>query len=341
VELKAVRAPEEAVVVTSRVRLARNYEDIPFVPMINDVWAAETLRRATDAIAKGPRGEDFSLIRMEELSALERTRMVEHHLISYDLLKFSTMAATLLSSGHTISVMVNEEDHLRIQALLPGMQLERVAQMAYEADDWLGARDQYAFDSQWGYLTSCPTNTGSGMRVSAMLHLPALTKAHQMGAVLQGMSKLGLTVRGLYGEGSEAQGNLYQLSNQVTLGRSEEEMLRSLGAACAQVAKRETELREMMLKADAVGMEDHLMRSAGMLKAARKLASAEMMQRFSDLRLAACMDFVDFTPGELDSLMMDLQPASVSLVAGRELDADERDENRAAQCREALKNLQL
>ena len=137
----------------------------------------------------------------------------------------------VISSGETVSVMLNEEDHLRIQGLLPGMQLERSAELAFNADDALGAQNVYAFDPQWGYLTSCPTNVGTGMRASAMLHLPAITQNGQIGAIMQAVAKLGLTVRGLYGEGSEAQGDLYQLSNQVTLGRSEEDVIRSLQAA--------------------------------------------------------------------------------------------------------------
>ena len=215
-----VQAPEQDVVISSRVRLARNYQDLPFSPKLTREAASEVVSRAHEAMKNSPEGGAFTLLRINDLGDDERRRLVEHHLISYDLLKYPQRSAALISSGETVSVMLNEEDHLRIQGLLPGMQLERSAQLAFTADDALGAQSVYAFDPQWGYLTSCPTNVGTGMRASAMLHLPAISENGQIGVIMQAVAKLGLTVRGLYGEGSEAQGNLYQLYNQVTLGRS-------------------------------------------------------------------------------------------------------------------------
>lgn len=333
-----IQAPEEQVVVSSRVRLARNYEDIPFAPKLTAQWAEETVRRAEQAVAGSPKGAAYRLVRMSELSKDQQMHLVEHHLISYDLLNFSSVAAALISSGETVSIMVNEEDHLRIQGLLPGLQLELAAELAFSADDLLAVQP-YAFDIQWGFLTSCPTNTGTGMRASTMLHLPALTAAGQMGAVLQVISRLGLTVRGLYGEGSEAKGNLYQLSNQVTLGRSEEDVIKSIHAATSQVVSQEQAMRERALKADPIGTEDRLMRSVGVLSQCRVMNSAEFMQRYSDLRLAVCLGFVHASPLAVDKLMMDLQPSSLCVAEGRQLASQERDVVRATRLREAMGRL--
>jgi len=259
--MKPTDTLERDVVVSSRVRLARNYRDIPFAPSMNRDWAQETIRRAVDALA----GEKdvYHLIRIGNLTNAQRKQLVEHHLISYDLLKFAETSAALIGRQDTISVMVNEEDHLRIQGLLPGLQSEKAAELVFELDDILGRDNNYAFDPQLGFLTSCPTNVGTGMRASTMLHLPALSKIGKLSAVLQAISKLGLTVRGIYGEGSEAQGNLYQLSNQVTLGRSEDDMLKTLTAATMQVVAFERNAREVLSKKDTVLLEDRLMRAWG------------------------------------------------------------------------------
>ena len=251
------KSPELDVVLSCRVRLARNYEDIPFTATMTREWAEETVRRARQAVECGKIGV-YECRLMKDLSGDARSQMVEHHLISYDLLKFPEISAALIREDQCVSVMVNEEDHLRIQALLPGLQPEEAARLAFEADDVLSAAGKYAFDPQFGYLTSCPTNTGTGMRASAMLHLPALTITNRISAVIQAVSKLGLTVRGLYGEGSDARGCLYQLSNQVTLGRSEEDIVKTLVAATAQLAAQERSVRSQLREQDAMGLYDRL-----------------------------------------------------------------------------------
>jgi len=190
-------APEEDVVLSSRVRLARNYEDVPFAPVMNREWAEETINRAQAAVGAVDEGRAFRMLRMSALTDEQRNRLVEHHLVSYDLLKFTELSAALISTGETVSIMINEEDHLRIQGLLPGLQLERAADLAFAADDWLCAAHPYAFDRQLGYLTSCPTNTGTGMRASAMVHLPAIAMINQVGGIVQAVGKLGMTVRGI------------------------------------------------------------------------------------------------------------------------------------------------
>ena len=332
-------APEEDIVLSSRVRLARNYRDIPFAPAMDRDCADETIRRARNAINSSEEDLAFRTILMADLSKDQRIQLVERHLISYDLLNFSDRSAALISSGETLSIMINEEDHLRIQGLLPGMQLERVAELAYGADDLLCAQFEYAFDSQLGFLTTCPTNTGTGMRASVMMHLPALSISKRIGNVVQSVGKLGLTVRGIYGEGSEAQGNLYQLSNQVTLGRSEDDIIKMLMGVAAQTAVNERAVRKKLMSQDRLALEDRLLRSLGIMWSSRLMDTTELMKRYSDLRLAASLGIIKLRLIELDRLMMDMQPASLNVSLGKELDEREQKAYRADALRKRIPEL--
>jgi protein arginine kinase len=332
-------APEEDIVLSSRVRLARNYRDIPFAPTMDRNSADETIRRAQDAVSSSKEMSAFRTIRMADLTKDQRIRLVEHHLISYDLLNFGERSAALISSGETISIMVNEEDHLRIQGLLPGMQLERAAELAYGADDKLSAKREYAFDSQLGFLTTCPTNTGTGMRASVMIHLPALSMSKRIGNLVQSVGKLGLTVRGIYGEGSEALGNLYQLSNQVTLGRSEDDIVKMLMGVTAQTAVNERAVRKKLLSQDRLALEDRLLRSMSIAQSARLMDATELMKRYSDLRLAASLGIIKIRLIELDRLMTDMQPASLNVSSGKELSEREQKEYRAEMLRRRIPEL--
>ena len=334
-----LRAPEQDVVVSSRVRLARNYADTPFSPKMDAVLAQRTIERVVQAMGQLPEAGEYRCLRMNELSPARRQQLVEHHLISYDLLKYADWSAALISSGETVSIMVNEEDHLRIQGLLRGLQLQRAAELAFRVDDQLCAQGEFAFDPQWGYLTSCPTNTGTGVRASTLLHLPALSAAGQLSQIVQAIAKLGMTVRGLYGEGSDALGCMYQLSNQVTLGRTEEDIIRSLIAATLQITGHERAVREQMMAQDERGTSDKLMRSVGILKYARVMTVGELMPRMSDLRLAVSLGLVDYPMSGVDNLMTDMQPGSLATSAGEEKDEKALDVLRADILREALKDL--
>ena len=331
-------APEQDVVISSRVRLARNYMDTPFFPKITQDQAEAMIARAQSAL-EGDEAAGYHITRMVELNEHERKGLVEHHLISYDLLKFAEWSAAMISSSKDVSVMINEEDHLRIQGLLPGLQLERAAELAFEADDRLSRQGKYAFDAQWGYLTSCPTNAGTGMRASTMLHLPALSATGQINAIVQAIAKLGMTVRGLYGEGSDAVGCLFQVSNQVTLGRSEEDIIRSLVAATMQLTGRERQVRQQMFQRDEVGVSDKLWRSVGILKSARIITGTELMPRMSDLRMAVTSGLIDFPLPKIDQLMQDLQSSSLTASIGEDELDRARDIRRAEILREALSGI--
>ena len=334
-----VLAPEQDVVISSRVRLSRNYEDLPFSPKLTREYAEEVIERTSEAVFNTESGGAFTLLRMGEMEEDARSRLVEHHLISYDLLKFVSRSAAMVSSAGTVTVMLNEEDHVRFQGLLPGLQLERSAEMAMKLDEALGKRYPFAFDSQWGFLTSSPANIGTGMRASAILHLPAIAAGGEMGAVMQTVAKLGVTMRGLYGEGSEARGNLYQLSNQTTLGRSEEDIIRALSAAIGQIVAHERSMREDAEKRDMLQLQDSLMRSWGELMYARLINVKEFMRRYSDIRYAASMGYIHAPLPGLDILMMDVQPGSLGVRAGKLISPREAEILRAKVLREELQKL--
>lgn len=337
--IEYAQSPEQDVVISSRVRLSRNYDDLPFSPKLNREYAEEVVERTSDAVFSGESGKAFSLLRMRELEQDARSRLVEHHLISYDLLKYADRSAAMVSANGTATVMCNEEDHVRFQGQLPGLQLERAADMALKLDEEVGDRYPFAFDSQLGFLTACPANTGTGMRCSVILHLPALSGSGQMGVVMQAVAKLGLTIRGLYGEGSEARGHLYQLANQATLGRSEEDVVRSLAAAAEQIVGHERAMRESAEKKDMLQLQDTLMRSWGELMYARLMPTKEFMRRYSDIRYAASMGYLHAPLPALDVLMMDVQPGSLGVRAGKLIGERESEILRAKVLREELSRL--
>ena len=332
-------APEQDVAVLSRIRLARNYMDIPFSAKIEPDRAELLIRRAAQAVESGGQANAFRFERMADMTEDERGQLLDRFQISNDLLKYADSAAVMLSKGETISIMIGEEDHLRIFGLLPGLQLERASDLAYSADGWLEKGGSYAFDGQFGYLTSCPTNAGTGMRGFVILHLPTLRAAGQIGRVSQEVAKLGLTLRGLYSEGNEADGNLYQLSNHASLGRTEEDVVRSLSAAATQIIEIERGVRNKMLSQDELVVTDRLFRSVGILRSARLMNDKEWMQRWSDLRLASVMGLIDGPLAKIDRLMMDLQPHSLNASVGKTLSERERGAARADILREKMKEM--
>ena len=303
----------DAVIVSGRVRLARNYHDLPFSTLKSEENAQLCISRAREAMERET--EEYTLYQMNEMPQVERLKLVERHLISRDLLKHAQVGAALIRSDRRVSIMVNEEDHLRIQAIVSGLDLETAAQEAFQAEEALEAVCTFSFDPQLGFLTSCPTNTGTGMRASVMMHLPLLTRCKQMGTVNQSVAKLGLTIRGIYGEGSEALGDLYQVSNQVTLGRTEEEIIEAVTAVGKQLIGMETNMRERMFKAKRLEWEDALWRSFGMMKYARRMDEKEFMQHWSHLRLGVSMGLLKPPLSVVDELLTIAQNAHVRRYA--------------------------
>lgn len=329
--MKEIVDPMNTIAQSSRVRLARNYADVPFPTRMTPQDSEAIIERTCNAL----QGETYTLRKMADLSRNSRNVMVEEHLISPELAAQES-GAVLLNPERTVSIMIGEEDHLRVQAMLPGLQLGNAMQLADHADRVLEKTESFAFDRDWGYLTACPTNTGTGMRASVMLHLAGLAMLSKTGQVIHAVSQLGLTVRGLYGEGSEASGDLYQLSNQITLGRTEEEILNLLSDTAEQVIGRERAAREMLMQQGRTQLEDKLMRSWGVFTQARLMTTKEFMMRLSNARLAADLGFVDVRPSVLNQLMREVQPATLERNAGRPLSQEERDELRAEMIRRTL-----
>ena len=330
------KALDADVALSSRVRLARDFEDMPFPDRQNDIWAQEAVRRVFAAISERPDGRQYRLMKMAELSEDQRTALVERHIVSPDLLEHAEHAAVMTREDERVSVMINEEDHVRIQAILPGLDIAAASSLADEVDDSIGALSSFAYDDAWGYLTACPTNTGTGMRISAMLHLPAMVMTGQMAGVVKVVGKMGMTVRGLYGEGSGAMGNLFQLSNQVTLGQSERDIAANLEAVARQLIDRERLTREAVGQQNRIELEDRLMRSLGALRHARKMENREFMGLWSDVWLANELGWLDIEREALRQLFIRVQPATIEVTARRSMTPQERDIERARIVRDTL-----
>jgi protein arginine kinase len=331
----AADGPESDIVMTSRIRLARNLAGLPFPQHMADQKTAE---KVWDTISKGLKNApDLELTSMNRLSDLERQMLLEKHLISPEHTEaVSPYRGIIINRTGSIAIMVNEEDHLRIQCLLSGLQLNQAYRYADDADDLLEKNLEYAFDEQWGYLTSCPTNVGTGMRASVMLHLPALTMTNQKGAVFNNIAQLGLTVRGLYGEGTEALGNFYQVSNQITLGQTEEDIINNLWTVTLHVLDQERNTRKRLREEMKYQLEDKVWRSYGLLTHARVITSNEVLALLSDVALGVDLKILPPIPRHIiNELMVAIRPAHLQAAGGRKMDTAERDVFRA----QVIKNI--
>lgn len=327
---------ESRVILSSRVRLARNFADLPYRPKMTQQQADECIERVLNVLRDEP--EQFRYFPMRGISDSQKQAFVEDHRISPDLFRSDDRGAALISEDGSTVIMVNEEDHLRIQAFCAGLSLEPAARSAFAVEEALERKLQFAFDSQWGYLTACPTNTGTGMRASVMLHLPYLTKGKNMGEVTQLAAKLGLTMRGMYGEGSEALGNVYQLSNQVTLGKTEDELIEAVTAVARQIAEMENANREKAAAREPADFEDEISRSFGLMLYARRMPLKEFYTNWSNLRVAGAMGMVDISCEECDAMLSKAQNAHLALAAGRELKGNETEIARSDMLRELLRD---
>jgi len=328
-------------VVTSRIRLARNLRSHPFpgwAKREQRAAAFEALRPAVEAL---PVMKDAFSQELGDLSSVQKQVLVERHLISREHAARGDGSGAVIERRQMFSLMLNEEDHLRMQAIRPGLQLGSAHEALTALDTELEKSLEFAFDPTLGYLTTCPTNLGTGMRASAMLHLPGLVLSDQIGQVLQAVNKIGLAVRGLYGEGTESLGNLYQISNQSTLGESEETIIRRLERVISQVAQHEQNAREKLLEDDPEMVADKIGRAYGVLRHAHIIDSKEALNHLSLLRLGGNLGFFPAdTVVCCDTLLMDIQPAHLQLHSGRKLTPEERDSIRAEIVRSRLQTLQ-
>lgn len=325
------------VVISSRVRLARNIAKYPF-PSTADMQTLEAvLNICKEKIKRIAAGYQLRCLDLRQLTPLERRCYVEQRLLSPELAIGNIPGGLILNEAETMSVMVNEEDHLRIQVILPGFQLEQAYAMCDAFETSFGNHVTYAFDERLGYLTECPTNLGTGLRVSAMMHLPALVHTGMMQKILDACGKMGVAVRGVYGENSEAEGDLFQISNQVTLGHTEAEILENMMHIIGQIEEKERQMRQKLLQRDKNALEDKIFRAYGVLANARSISCAEAMQLLSWVHLGVSMKVIPFiNPINVKRLLVEIQPGMVQRRAGKELNALARDQQRAEFCRSML-----
>lgn len=331
--------PESDVVISSRVRIARNISRLPFPLLAKDEQAKQVIDQVREVAGEDPFKElgKFDLIYMDDLTGLQKRVLVEKHLISPNLAEKSRNGAVLLKDTESVSIMVNEEDHLRVQCLFPGFQLKEAWGLANRIDDIFEQKMDYAFDERHGFLTSCPTNVGTGIRASVMVHLPALVMTQQINRILSAINQVGLVVRGIYGEGSEALGNLFQISNQITLGQSEEEIIENLYSVVNQIIAQEQSARKMLMENSRLSLEDRIGRSYGILAYSRNMDSNEAMQRLSDVRFGIDQGLLKGVSAQiLNELMVMTQPGFLQQYFAQRLSPEQRDERRAKLIRERL-----
>ncbi|GFR38881.1 protein-arginine kinase [Insulibacter thermoxylanivorax] len=334
--------PDRDIVFSSRVRLARNLRTQPFPMLATNHQSGEVLEQVRGVMNNQQlQGIDrFQLIELKDLNELQKRVLVEKHLISPNLANEARNGAVILSENESISIMVNEEDHLRIQCLYAGFQIREAWELASRIDDIFESQLEYAFDEKRGYLTSCPTNVGTGLRASVMMHLPALVITKQINRLLPAITQVGLAVRGLYGEGSEAMGNLFQISNQITLGQSEEEILDNLYRVAKQIIAHERTARQKLLQESRDRLIDRVNRSYGILAHAHIMDSKEAAQRLSDVRLGIDLGLIqtNTTPTIMNELIVMSQPGFLQQLSGSKLSPEERDVRRAELIRSRLKS---
>lgn len=321
-------------VLSSRVRFARNIAGYPFAPDLPEKSAEKII----SDVCKVYDGKDFKRIDFEKLSGAEAASYVEKHYVSPEFTAVKGPHTLLLNEGTGTAIMICEEDHVRLQSILPGLALEDAYRTACEYDDMLDKELDIAYDERLGYLTHCPTNLGTGMRASVMMFLPALTMTGKINALAIQLSKIGLTMRGLFGEGTESKGNLYQISNQVTLGISEEETLKKLGDIVAQINEQERKLRTTLRSENSDWLCDRIMRAEGTLKYAHMLSSSEFTELFSDIRLGIALGIIhDIDYMTLSSLLVEIMPATLTLSLDKKPKTEaERDRARAAHVKNVL-----
>ncbi len=339
-EAAARTGPLDRIVFSSRVRLARNVQGFAFPGWAKKperVRSLDVIRGAVEQVA--PMKEGFSSP-MDGLSGLEKQILVERHLVSREHAAKSGGSGIVLNRSESLCVMINEEDHLRMQSLRPGLQLREAWKAIDELDSALESRLPFAFSQELGYLTACPTNVGTGIRVSAMLHLPGLVLGEQVNKTIQSVNKLGLAVRGLYGEGTEALGNIFQVSNQMTLGESEPEIVERLNKVVLQMIEHETNARQKLLEEKPKVLLNHIGRAFGVISNAFSISSKEAMNLLSMVRLGHDMElFPDQSRALFDELFLTTQPAHLQRGHPGKLGAEERDLLRADLLRERLQGV--
>jgi protein arginine kinase len=327
------------VVISSRIRLARNLVTYPFSSKIVEEQAAalvNEVKQISGALSE-KENRRFYACNISTLSDIDKIAMVERHIVSPLLAEKEQTTGLILADDESVSIMINEEDHVRIQAIVGGMNLEQAYAEADRIDDIAYEKLQFAYDEKYGYLTACPTNAGTGMRASCMVFLPALTSARMIQKLIEEVGKYGVTIRGIYGEGTKSLGSIYQISNQKTMGISESEIIENLKRIVLQVVKQERKRREYMLSVGADEIEDQVFRSFGVLKYARQISSDDAMTLLSQIKFGADCNLIRFDREfNVHKLMMGVQPGSLQWTLGKNVGSLTRDQARAEYIRKEL-----
>ena len=331
---------EADIVISSRIRLARNLSSFPFTNRANAHQKTEIEQYLKARLEKLAFDPSLVYLTVAPLSLLDRQLLVERQLISRELANSDGPRGVAVAPNEIISVMVNEEDHIRLQVIRSGFSLDEAWQDADRLDDKLEERVPYAFNEELGYLTACPTNVGTGLRASVMLHLPALVLTKQIEKVFRALQKINLAVRGLYGEGSRASGDFYQISNQVTLGKSETTIINEIRDVIPQIITYERQARQTLTRENRPLMLDKVQRAYGILKNAAMMTSEETMDLLSSVRLGVNLGLIDdINILEVNELFIHTQPAHLQKLLGKELDSEERNSERARFLRNRLREL--
>ena len=339
------KGPEAEIVFSSRIRLARNVAGLPFPSRANNAQKKEVLDKVREVYTQVKRLKKTTFVNMAELSALDSQFLLERHLISQEHAVLSKEKGLIVSGDEKISIMINEEDHLRSQVILSGFDLKKCWQVLEEIDSDLEKKISFSFLSDLGYLTSCPTNVGTALRASCMMHLPALALTKRINKILELLTRISFTTRGLFGEGTQALGNFFQISNQVSLGLSEEELIDNLIGVVNQVKTQEIDARNTLLKKHKMSLEDSVWRALGILRNSRLISSREALSHLSILCLGLDLGIIRNTDlpskGEarevINSLFIIIQPAHLQKIESKSLKERERDYIRAEILRKKLK----
>jgi len=330
--------PHHQVVISSRVRLARNLRSRPFPGWAKKAERTSILELVRPRVEELPEMQDSFSESLQDISALDRQVLVERHLISREHAAKGVGSAVVINRRQTLSIMINEEDHLRMQSIRSGLQLKQAFKLVDKIDSALESKLEFAYDPRLGYLTACPTNVGTGMRASAMLHLPGLVLSELINQVIQAVSKIGLAVRGLYGEGTEAMGNLFQISNQTTLGEREDDIINRLSKVIETIIEKEHDARQVLLQKKPNTLSDQIGRAYGVLTYAHAMASKEALNLLSIIKLGVDLGaFPEERRFSIDELFIETQPAHLQKTSQQKLNAEERDHLRAQIIRERLK----
>ncbi|HEX3816707.1 MAG TPA: protein arginine kinase [Chthoniobacterales bacterium] len=330
--------PHHQVVVSSRVRLARNLRNRAFPGWAKKAERTQILELIKPRVEELPEMQDSFSELLQDLSALEKQVLVERHLISREHAAKGIGSAVVMNRKQTLSIMINEEDHLRMQSIRSGLQLKSAFKLVDKVDSFLEGKLDLAYDQRLGYLTACPTNVGTGMRASAMLHLPGLVLSDLINQVIQAVNKIGLAVRGLYGEGTEAMGNLFQISNQTTLGEKEDEIISRLTKVIETIIEKEHDARQVLIQKKPDTLWDQIGRAYGVLTYAHAMTSKEALNLLSIMKLSVDLGaFSEDRRLPIDELFIETQPAHLQKTSQQKLNAEERDFLRAQIIRERLK----